>query len=151
MVLKRNACFTTGVIHGQDINSMYCLIIFQPIGAPMGMAMAPPYTGYPTSGSSVISVGSAAPPMMMVPAYGLPAYSHVPAYGSALQVTTAPNPARAAVARPKPLTEEARICFFSSFVPFIHKSKQANNDTMTHMCVQYLFVFISRFKSSFLF
>jgi len=82
----------------------------------MGMGMAPPYTGYPISGSSVVPVGTVAP-MMMVPAYGLPTYSHVPAYGNPVQVTTAPAPGRAAVARPKPLTEEARVSIFKHIFP----------------------------------
>jgi len=85
--------------------SIHLIFTLMPVGAHMGMGMAPPYTGYPISGSSVVPVGTVAP-MMMAPAYGLPTYSHVPAYGNPVQVTTAPAPGRAAVARPKPLTEE---------------------------------------------
>lgn len=89
----------------------------------MGMTMAPPYTGYPMSGSSVVPVGSMAAPMMMVPSYGLPGYSQIPAYGSPVQVTTVPNPGRAAVARPKPLTEEAS----SALQKQINKSLSSND------------------------
>ena len=93
----------------------------------MGLAMPPTYAGYPTSRSSVVPVGSVAAPVMMVPTYGLPAYSHMPAYGTPVQVTTA-QPAGStlppAAARPKPLSEEVSI--FSYKKPISQKKIEKN-------------------------
>jgi len=108
--------------------SIHLIFTLVPITAPqfsssMGLAMPPTYAGYPTSRSSVVPVGSVAAPVMMVPTYGLPAYSHMPAYGTPVQVTTA-QPAGStlppAAARPKPLSEE-EIKEIESMFPSLDK------------------------------
>ena len=86
----------------------------------MAMAMSPTYAGYPMSGTSVVPVGPVATPMMMLPSYGLPAYSPMAVYS-----TNTPAPGTEPVgpaARPKPLTEEVISSTFNTLLtclPFI--------------------------------